>query len=114
MRNNRPEKNIGSIPEDDWNTDCGPGGNPVVCLGIAHHFVEVFGFGWSAARVSERRPWLLFDRKVDRTTEKYRRPVERILKDLLICFRRIKKPKCFWCLWQIEIPLQGAPWQGGY
>ena len=41
MRDNEPEKDIASIPEDNWKADCGPDGNPGVCLGIAHHFVDV-------------------------------------------------------------------------
>lgn len=32
MGNDRPEEDIESIPEDDWETDCGPDGNPGVCL----------------------------------------------------------------------------------
>lgn len=38
MRKNGPEKDIARIPEDDWETDCGPEGNPGISLGISHHF----------------------------------------------------------------------------
>jgi len=42
VRRNRPEKDIARIPEDDWETDYGPDGNPGICLGIAHHFFRRF------------------------------------------------------------------------
>ena len=37
MRKSRPEKEIKGVPEDDWETDHGPNGNPGVCLGVLHH-----------------------------------------------------------------------------
>ena len=43
--NSKPEKDIASIPEDDWETNCRPGGNPGIRLGIAHHFVQLLVWG---------------------------------------------------------------------
>jgi hypothetical protein len=59
VRENRPEKDVACIPEDDWETDRGPDGNPGVCLGIAHHlFRRLLDSGVTGQRLLEKR-WLL-------------------------------------------------------
>ena len=40
-KSDQPEKDIASIPENDWETDCGPNSGPRVCFGVADHFVGV-------------------------------------------------------------------------
>lgn len=36
-REDLPEEDIAGIPEDNWDADCGPGGRPGICLGVADH-----------------------------------------------------------------------------
>jgi len=59
VRNNGPEKDIARIPEDDWETDCRPEGNPGICLGILHHFFRCCWNGRvTVTSARRRRPWL--------------------------------------------------------
>ena len=52
VRKNGPEKDIARIPEDDWETDGGPEGNPGICLGISHHFFRLL-LEWRETVTSE-------------------------------------------------------------